>query len=154
MKTLKKNNKGFSLVELIVVILIMAIIAVALAPQVMKWVETSKYSTDNNSKATLKSAIDAAVADCMYKNGKVNAATYYIKEDGLYSNASTKLDADALANKENMAYYIVQVLNNQYPGLKQKTDGSFKVEISDKGAVTITIVDKLLTAIPTPTPEA
>ena len=32
----KRNNKGFSLVELIVVILIMAVIAVALAPQVMK----------------------------------------------------------------------------------------------------------------------
>ncbi|MCI5848904.1 MAG: type II secretion system GspH family protein, partial [Lachnoclostridium sp.] len=38
MKRTKKNNKGFSLVELIVVVLIMAIIAVALAPQVMKWV--------------------------------------------------------------------------------------------------------------------
>ena len=46
MKKMRKNNKGFSLVELIVVVLIMAIIAVALAPQVMKWVGKSKESTD------------------------------------------------------------------------------------------------------------
>ena len=32
MEKTKKNNKGFSLVELIVVVLIMAIIAVSLAP--------------------------------------------------------------------------------------------------------------------------
>ena len=45
-KTKKMNNKGFSLVELIVVVLIMAIIAVALAPQVMKWVNNSRVSSD------------------------------------------------------------------------------------------------------------
>lgn len=41
-----KKNKGFSLVELIVVVLIMAIIAVVLAPQVTKWVNNSRNSSD------------------------------------------------------------------------------------------------------------
>ena len=53
----KMNNKGFSLVELIVVVLIMAIIAVALAPQVMKWVENSRKSTDiENYNALIEAA--------------------------------------------------------------------------------------------------
>ena len=55
-KDMKKNNKGFSLVELIVVILIMAIVAVALAPQVMKWVENSRIATDMQTRAELESA--------------------------------------------------------------------------------------------------
>jgi type IV pilus assembly protein PilA len=59
----KMNNKGFSLVELIVVVLIMAIIAVALAPQVMKWVENSRKSTDCNNYDSVVSAVNLAIAD-------------------------------------------------------------------------------------------
>ena len=68
----KRNNKGFSLVELIVVILIMAVIAVALAPQVMKWVGRSKESTDKNNIGQIESAVNAGVADYMAEN---NTAT-------------------------------------------------------------------------------
>ena len=56
----KMNNKGFSLVELIVVVLIMAIIAVALAPQVMKWVENSRKSTDIENYNALVEAANVA----------------------------------------------------------------------------------------------
>ena len=79
----KKNNKGFSLVELIVVILIMAIIAVALAPQVMKWVGRSSESTDENNTATIKSAVSTAVADYQAEKGTVPAAKYQVLKAGL-----------------------------------------------------------------------
>ncbi len=42
----QKNNKGFSLVELIVVIAIMAVLVGVLAPQFIKYVEKSRESTD------------------------------------------------------------------------------------------------------------
>jgi len=59
----KMNNKGFSLVELIVVVLIMAIIAVALAPQVMKWVENSRMSTDVQNYDSVVEAVNVALTD-------------------------------------------------------------------------------------------
>ena len=71
----KMNNKGFSLVELIVVVLIMAIIAVALAPQVMKWVENSRKSTDASNYDSLVSAANIGLSDettyasCITKTG-------------------------------------------------------------------------------------
>ena len=40
------NNKGFSLIELIVVIAIMAILVGAMAPQVTKYIEKSRKSAD------------------------------------------------------------------------------------------------------------
>ena len=59
----KMNNKGFSLVELIVVVLIMAIIAVALAPQVMKWVENSRISTDATNYESMIENLQLSIAD-------------------------------------------------------------------------------------------
>lgn len=62
-KIMKKNNKGFSLVELIVVVLIMAIIATALTLAVTKYVAKSKRSSDANTAGELITAIQTAVTD-------------------------------------------------------------------------------------------
>lgn len=141
MKTLKKNNKGFSLVELIVVILIMAIIAVALAPQVMKWVDESRVSADNSNRATIKGAVDAAVADFMGDNHDLGSGdTFYIYE-GLISDVAgdSRTMADITLGGTDLVDYIAEVLNNQYLGVEQTEDGCFKVDISSTGTVTVTI---------------
>ena len=59
----KLNNKGFSLVELIIVIAIMAILAAALAPQLIKYIEKSRVSSDKTSAASVKSAFDTAISN-------------------------------------------------------------------------------------------
>ena len=59
----KLNNKGFSLVELIIVIAIMAILAAALAPQLIKYIEKSRISSDKTSAASVKTAFDTAIAN-------------------------------------------------------------------------------------------
>ena len=63
MNNVKKNNKGFSLVELIVVVLIMAIIAVSLAPQVMKWVNNSRIATDRQTVDSVVSNLQIALTN-------------------------------------------------------------------------------------------
>lgn len=57
------KNKGFSLVELIIVIAIMAIITGALAPALIKYVNKSRLSTDIENGSTIARTIMAAVAD-------------------------------------------------------------------------------------------
>jgi len=59
----KMNNKGFSLVELIVVIAIMAVLVGVLAPQFIKYVESSRRSTDISNAQNIQSAVLADIAN-------------------------------------------------------------------------------------------
>ena len=63
LKEKKLNNKGFSLVELIIVIAIMAVLIGVLAPQYLKYVEKSRQSADLDNYNEMISAVEAWAAD-------------------------------------------------------------------------------------------
>ena len=58
-----KNNKGFSLVELIIVIAIMAILVGVMAPQLIKYIEKTNVSSDAQTCDSIRSAITTAMLD-------------------------------------------------------------------------------------------
>ena len=69
-REMKKDNKGFSLVELIVVIAIMVVLVAVLGSTILGYVDKSKYSKDIQGLDALKTAISTYVADpkCSYAN--------------------------------------------------------------------------------------
>ena len=58
-----KNNKGFSLVELIIVIAIMAVLVGVLAPTYLQYVEKSKKSNDVSTIDSIVNAVEIAAID-------------------------------------------------------------------------------------------
>ena len=58
-----KNNKGFSLVELIIVIAIMAILVGVMAPQLIKYIEKTNVSSDTQVADSVRSAVTTAMLD-------------------------------------------------------------------------------------------
>lgn len=85
----QKNNKGFSLVELIVVIAIMAVLVGVLAPQFIKYVEKSRQSTDMQSVQQLKSSVETDISD----NENVTSVTIAIS--GSDKKATTTINASS-----------------------------------------------------------
>ena len=57
------KNKGFSLVELIIVIAIMAILAAAIAPALIRYIDKSRRSDDVAAAETINTATQAALAN-------------------------------------------------------------------------------------------
>ena len=64
-----KKNQGFSLVELIVVIAIMAVLVGVLAPAYLRYVEKSRKSTDVSSISDIMAAAEKVAIDPQFDLG-------------------------------------------------------------------------------------
>ena len=85
----KTNNKGFSLVELIIVVAIMAVLVGVLAPQYIKYLDKSKVGADKQLADNLKQAISTTILDPTITDG-LNSASTVVAETELNEKNSTK----------------------------------------------------------------
>lgn len=93
----KTNNKGFSLVELIVVVAIMAVLMVVVAPQMLKYVDKARIQRDNQAIAEIANAAKIAMADedvYKYVNGLTPKQVTVT-----FSAGKIQLDDNALENE-------------------------------------------------------
>lgn len=112
----KLNNKGFSLVELIIVIAIMVILVAVLSPVFSKYVERSRKSTDVQSASNLASVFQAENVDpfrtTALPSGKVDAA--YISANNLGDVLSS---APVVKSKDSGAktgeFFYVEINGNE-----------------------------------------
>jgi len=133
----KRNNKGFSLIELIIVITIMAILTALLAPQLLRYVEQSRVAKDAVTLDEVERAISLALTD---------ETAYAAIGDGAtvkYSNSGS-VGAIAYAGTGNAALKaeMEKTLGTSYPALVSSTYKSatitFTINISASGVLSVT----------------
>ncbi len=135
----KMNNKGFSLVELIIVIAIMAILIAVLAPQYIKYVEKSRESADLDNWQAVVNAIQVAYADV---DNPVSGEAG-VKCGG--KNNTLEFDG---ANKNSLSTAF-EALGTDISGMKMKSDkyatATITAKVSD-GIVTLSCTNTTLNA--------
>lgn len=139
------NNKGFSLVELIIVIAIMAILAGAIAPALIRYIDKSRKSNDVSSCKTIKTAVETAMGnertyELLINGGSGSSVTIQPNMDSTASNAvtlSVSGSGDASAIQE-----IGLNIGEKTPKFKYTKNNPdyFSVEISSGGTVKVYIV--------------
>ena len=109
----KTNNKGFSLVELIIVIAIMVILVAVIAPQYTKFVYNSRISTDVQTAAEMATDINTRIANgedvASIVSGYVNTPSKLNKANGTWVityNDATGVSEIKLTVTEESADYV------------------------------------------------
>lgn len=139
LKEKKKDNKGFTLVELVIVIAILAILVGLLAPQYTKYVEKSRKSADMNNMDELIKAVEVYEIDQASKAvitaKKVTITMSKTAETTAIATGETSNDTDVIAafNEYVKSWKNVRLKSNWEGGtvtarLSITADGGVEVE--------------------------
>lgn len=131
-----KNNKGFSLVELIIVIAIMAILVGVMAPQLIKYIEKTNVSSDVQLCKTLKTAMETAATDAAVAN-ETDYVAFKSGDDGntkSFENPGGKVYMSSL--EETLGVKNISDLNSQIKSTLGKAHGQLDyIWVSDSSVV-------------------
>ena len=109
-RKMKKNNKGFSLVELIVVIAIMAVLVGVLGSAILGYIEDANYESDRTALKSVETAIEAYIAEGNVYNYAENTLEDFLTnvDDGSVAASIAEIfDADDNFNSSSDAFDAV-----------------------------------------------
>ena len=137
----RKNNKGFSLVELIVVVAIMAVLIGVLVPTLVRNVEKSKKQKDISTVEEVRNQLTIALADEKYSSlsGTITCDNGKIE---LNSKSNAAIPSIGEVNSADYIKAASQNLNAKDTFEKQLTSKAYR-----KATVIFTIADEKVSAV-------
>ena len=133
----KKNNKGFTLVELVIAIAILAILVGLLAPQYTKYVEKSRKSADASNMDEMVKAVQVYAADgsnnIAVKTGDTIEGTISIGDKTVTVAGDAQTAFEATLNEFAPDYAKVKLKSKQWGD----TDPTATITVDKEGGVKV-----------------
>ena len=125
-----KNEKGFSLVELIIVIAIMAILAAAIAPALIRYINKSRKASDIETASVIMDSINVAYGEAYSFEGVENGVqqdadiigSNIVNVSGTAGEAPYDLEVIAVA-KDGDSFFNTEPAQQHFLSLLRKSLG-------------------------------
>ena len=141
LKDKKKDNKGFTLVELVIVVAILAILVGILAPQYTKYVEKSRKAADASNLENLVTVVKTAASD---STGAIATGEYTITLSNdndvditEKSNKATTSLTDALTEFAGDNWSKIRLKSKNWTNKANGKTISATIKVTDEGKVTV-----------------
>ena len=143
----KKDNKGFTLVELVIVVAILAILVGILAPQYTKYVEKSRKAADASNLENLVTAFKTAASD---GNDQIPKGEYVITINLNAASGKTATTLTGDDEKGTVAGIITSYAGENWQNTKLKSSKwvddknatvtaiSATLKVENDGSITVT----------------
>ena len=131
------DNKGFSLIELIIVIAIMAVLVAIIAPNLTKYLSSSKKNTDKKNSDEIVATLKTCITDYEMDNGDLIATaddtlTVAWAANGLQSTGNTDfdaivdaaIDAEKTESKQSSGTYASATITREQSGTYTITESN------------------------------
>ncbi len=129
-----KNNKGFSLAELIVTVLILGILAVAVTPQITTWIEKTKIAKDEAYAGQVATAVETLALEHMVK-GDLNDNV------AVYTLTNTVVKASGGGSQDLSAEIIDMIGADKCKTPTQKGKSKYTITITPSGKTVTVMVE-------------
>ncbi len=107
-ETYRNDNKGFSLVELIIVISIMGVLLGVITPALIRYLQKSRVVKDEQNLEIVRQSIETVLSnDIFYEN--LSNSSVIINEDGMISVINTKISTE---ENNKVTKELTEVLDN------------------------------------------
>lgn len=142
----KSNNKGFSLVELIVVIAIMAVLVAVLAPQFTKYIDQSRKSNDAATVSGIVTAVQVGLVDSEYSSSVNTTYIIDVTKTGTILYEGTVADGNKIESvgAESGSKTLADAIKDSCGDLgklkvtaKAWTDIQVEIKVDAQGGVTV-----------------